>query len=205
MSSPMRIHLGQLEILIDNDPAFSFGSSDNTCNYDREYRIDDEPYRPSSLHSVRTISPNGGTEISSCILGATGGASGIHKHSAIIHGDVLLIAVGPFIASLELPTLELKWKTQTDDATCFGVYHSIANRCYISHGEIDIARVSYDGAIDWTNSGADIFTNGFTLTDQCVEAVDWNEDVYTWDIRTGKPVATTPNKAVNPSGGSDGF
>ena len=29
-----------------------------------------------------------------------------------------------------------------------------------------------------------------------VEAIDWNEDVYLWNIQTGKPAATTPNKAL---------
>ena len=67
---------------------------------------------------------------------------------------------------------------------------------------MEIARVSYGGTIDWTNSGADIFTNGFAISENCVTAIDWNDDVYVWKIETGRPVAPTPNKAVNPSSGS---
>ncbi len=191
----------QLEVRIDNDPSFTFRSVDNPHSYDHAYRLDDEPYTPTSLHTV-TVNQEDGEPIASCILGATGGASGVHEHSAIIHTDSLLIAVGPFIASLQLPALTLNWKVKTDWATCFGVYHSPDNRCYVSHGEMDVAAVSYDGAIIWSNSGADIFTNGFSVTQNQVTAIDWNEDKYVWDIATGKLMESTANKAVNPSGGS---
>lgn len=193
----------QLEVRIDNDRSFTFGSVYNPHSYDHAHRLDDEPYLPTSLHAVTVIQEDG-MVISSCVLGATGGASGVHEHSAIIHSDSLLIAVGPFIASLQLPSLVLNWKVKTDWATCFGVYHSPESRCYISHGEIDVAAVSYDGVILWANSGADIFTNGFSVSQNAVTAFDWNEDRYLWDIRTGKLLETTANKAVNPSGGSAG-
>jgi hypothetical protein len=194
----------QLEVRIDNDPSFTFGSVDNPHSYDHAYRLDDEPYSPTSLHTVKVIQQYGVT-IASCILGATGGASGVHEHSAIIHSDSLLIVVGPFVASLRLPALTLNWKVRTDSATCFGVYHSPERGCYISHGEVDVAAVSYDGAIVWSNSGADIFTNGFVVTQNQVTAIDWNEDKYVWDIATGKLIELTANKAVNPSDGSGDF
>jgi hypothetical protein len=131
----------QLEVRIDNDPSFTFGSVDNPRAYQHAYRLDDEPYTPTSLHTVR-VTQEDDKAIASCILGASGGASGVHEHSAIIHADSLLIAVGPFVASLQLPTLTLKWKVKSDWATCFGVYHSPENRCYIAHGEVDVAAVS---------------------------------------------------------------
>ncbi|MFO1042265.1 MAG: hypothetical protein U0941_10800 [Planctomycetaceae bacterium] len=200
----LRLPYQQLEIRIDNDPSFSFGSVDTPHAYDHSYRLDDEPYSPTSLHTVSVIQEDE-TIVASSILGATGGASGVHEHSAIIHANCLLIAVGPFVVSLELPTLTLNWKVKTDSATCFGVYHSANNRCYISHGELDVAGVSYDGSIMWSNSGADIFTNGFSVSQNQVTAIDWNEDKYVWDIATGQLIETTANKAVNPSSGSGGF
>lgn len=200
----LRLPYRQLEIRIDNDPSFSFGSIDNPHAYDHAYRLDDEPYTPTSLHTVSVIQEDDNV-FASCILGASRGASGVHEHSAVVHVDSLLIAVGPFVASLQLPALTLNWKVKTDWATCFGVYHSPKNRCYISHGEIDVAAVSYDGTIMWSNSGADIFTNGFAVSQNQVTAIDWNEDKYVWDIATGELIESTANKAVNPSGGSGGF
>lgn len=193
----VRLKYGKLDILIDNAPGYSFGSMDNHRIYSQEFRLDNEPYQASSKHTVRVISTKDETEVADCILGAAGGASGIHKNSAFINDDSLIIAVGPFMVSLNLPDLKLNWKTCTDTATCFGVYHSIKNRCYISHGELDVTRVSYAGVIEWSNSGADIFTNGFTVTDNQVKVVDWNEDVYVWDIQTGNPINTSPNKAIS--------
>ena len=108
----------------------------------------------------------------------------------MIHVDALVIAVGPFMALLYLPTLELEWKVKVDTVTCFGVYDSTDNQCFVSHGELDIARVSYEGAIEWSRSGADIFTNGFSVSADRITAIDWNGDTYVWDIETGRVIET---------------
>lgn len=190
----------QLIIEVSNEPAYTCGSADNPMRYEREYRLDDGEYAPSSRHAVRVLSNDGDSELANCILAASHGATGVHDHTALVHDDSLILAVGPFMVSLNLPTLDLHWKTQTDDVTCFGVYHSEKHRCYISHGELDVARVSYAGAIEWSHSGADIFTNGFVVTDDNVEAIDWNNVAYAWDIGTGRIVRVTPSKTLNPIG-----
>ena len=71
-------------------------------------------------------------------------------------------------------------------ATCFGVYHSLKHKCFISHGELEIARVSYSGEIIWQASGKDIFTNGFVLHDDYIETIDFNDQQYRIDIETGR-------------------
>lgn len=173
-------------IQIDNDRAYSSGSADNLYRYDHAYNLDSkQEYRPSSLHSVQVASGDGLT-IVSCILTASGGATGIHKNSAFVHGDTLIIAVGPYAVSLQLPTLQLNWKTQVDHATCFGVYNSPSHRCYFSHGEMEIARLSHAGRIEWRTGGHDIFTGSFLLNEQTVEAIDSCNQRYCWDIQTGK-------------------
>jgi len=192
----LRLPHRQLEVTIDNDPSFTFGSIDNPHSYDHAYRLDDEPYVPTLLHTVMVTQDDEKPD-ASCILGASGGASGVHEHSAIIHADSLLLAVGPFIASLKLPKLTLNWKVKADWATCFGVYHAPEHRCYLSRGELDVAAVSYDGAIMWSNSGADIFTNGFSVSQNQVTAIDWNKDSYVWNIATGQLIETTANKSLH--------
>lgn len=195
----LRLSFEQFEIILDYDEEYTFGSADNLRVYDRSYRLDDEPYRASSQHSVSVNRADDAKPVSSCILAACGGASSIHEHSAVINADQLIIAVGPFAAALQLPSLELLWKTRADNATCFGVYHSAAHHCYISHGECAVSRLSYSGHIDWSHWGADTFWNGFTVHEDRVEAIDWNNDVYVWDIQTGEPVDTSPNKAFGPN------
>lgn len=187
----LRITYGQLEIHLDSDPTFSFGSADNSNTYSEAYHLDDEgQYPPTSLHTVRVVQDDGQV-LASCILGASRGATGVHEHSAIVNAESLLIAVGPFMASLRLPALTLDWKVKVDWATCFGVYHSPENRCYLSHGECDVAAVFYEGVIKWSQSGADIFTNGFSISPSQATAIDFNNDKYVWDIATGALIEST--------------
>lgn len=188
----LRLSHTQYQITIDNDPSFTFGSIDNPHFYDHAYRLDDERYAPTSLHAVG-VTQLDELPIASCILGASRGSSGLHEHSAFIHADTLFFAVGPFVVSLQLPLLSLNWKVMTDQVTCFGVYHAPEHRCLVSHGELEITAVTYEGAIIWSNSGADIFSNGFSTSRDRVIAIDWNEDRYVWDITTGKLIETTIN------------
>ena len=124
--------------------------------------------------------------VSSCILLAGGGASRIHDHSAIILNGFCIVAVGPFVVSLSLSSLELDWVTQSDDATCFGVYHCPDHRCLISHGELEISRLSYAGSVEWHSGGADIFSGGFCLDGDVIRVVDFCDREYAFDIATGQ-------------------
>lgn len=166
-----------------DDQAYSLKSVDNVHIYDREYLFADEDSYLSSKHGISVNSPSG--ESYSCILLASGGVSGVHEHSALIHEDRCIVAVGSYMCSLSLPVLELGWHIQADWATCFGVYHSPKYGCYISHGELEITRVSYSGEVEWSASGKDIFTNGFTLHENCIEAIDFNDERYQIEIETG--------------------
>ena len=84
--------------------------------------------------------------------------------------------------------MQLLWAKQVDTATCFGVYYLPEPGCLISHGELEIARVSLDGDIVWSESGKDIFSEGFRLAGEIVEAVDFNHEVYRFNIATGRPL-----------------
>ena len=187
----LELSAGKYRVEITNDPFHTVGSADNCHSYDHEYYLDDarSEYAVTSRHAVK-ISDKTET-VATCILLAGGGASGIHQHSAIIHDHSCIIAVGPFITSLKIPSLELLWSTKTDTATCFGVYRADNHHCLISHGELEIARVSYDGQLAWQTGGADIFTNGITIHDNWVHVVDFNDMEYMIDIETGREIAAT--------------
>jgi hypothetical protein len=101
-------------------------------------------------------------------------------------GNDLFVAIGDQICCITLPGLELKWNVKADTATCFGVYYSDRYHCLISHGECEICRLGLDGKIQWTASGKDIFTMGFALHSNNIEAVDFNNEKYSIDIATGK-------------------
>ena len=185
----LELIVGKYRVTIVNDPTHTVGSADNVHSYDHEYHLDDDraEYAVTSRHAVSVFADN--ELIATCILLAGGGASSIHEHSALIHAESCVVAVGPYLVSLTIPTLELQWTTQSDTATCFGVYHSETHHCFISHGELEIARVSYDGQLVWQSGGADIFTNGITIREDSVHVVDFNDMEYTFDIDTGRECA----------------
>lgn len=179
----MELSCGSLTLTLLDEPTYTPGSVDNVRPYDREFCFV-EQYRPSSKHGLKCREPDG-TE-HSCILLADGGASGVHEHSAVVINGCCFLAVGDMICSLSLPTLDLKWATKVDWATCFGVYYSPQHDCLLSHGEAAIARVSLDSEIVWEAGGMDIFSEGLRVIGDHVEAIDFYHQVYRIDIATGR-------------------
>jgi hypothetical protein len=58
----------------------------------------------------------------------------------------------------------------------------------VSHGELEISRVSDDGVLLWSSSGADIFTEGFSLKPECIEVADFNGRKYRFSYASGAEV-----------------
>ena len=176
----MEITAGSLVVRLLNDTNYTPGSADNTHVYSRVYDLTEWAYRPSSKHVVICIEPD---ELEhSCILLGESGATGIHEHSAVVVGLRCFVAVGDAICSLSLPDLKLEWSTKVDEITCFGIYYSRDHDCLLSHGELEIARVSLSGEIAWSKGGKDIFTGCFQLAKDHVEVVDFNRHIHRFDI-----------------------
>jgi len=164
-------------------PLYDARSADNACAPEEEHFFGDEGYRPSSRH--RIVVRRGDAVLASRVLLASGGGSGVHEHSAFVRADTCFVAVGPFVCALELPTLRLLWHTRTDTATCFGVYDAPRYASIISHGELEIARLSYSGQLLWSGSGRDIFSEGFVLHEHHAEATDFDGTRYRFELETG--------------------
>jgi hypothetical protein len=173
---------GSFAVTLLDAPTYTPGSADNVQQYDREYSLVEE-YRPVSQYGLVCRQPDGTTH--SCILLAGGGATRVHEHSALVVNGSCFVGVGDILCSLSLPTLDLRWATKVDTATCFGVYFCPQHDCLLSHGELEIARVSLSGEIVWSASGKDIFSEGFQIVGDHVEAIDFNHEVYRIDIATG--------------------
>ncbi len=178
------LQMGSYNIVIKDDPTYTAGSVDNMQTYRYQYWLGEQKYRPSAKHGVEVVKH--GAEIASCIVLGTDGATGVHEHSALLHNQFCIVAVSAFLCALAVPSLELQWQVQVDSATCFGVHHSVKHGCYISHGECEIACVSYAGELLWSMGGKDIFTNGFHLYDDYIEVIDWNNETYRIEISSGE-------------------
>jgi hypothetical protein len=173
----------EYDLELVDEPIYTPGSADNVRSYAHEYDFTDAPYRPSSRHGL--VLRQGGVVRQSCILLAAGGASGVHEHSIAIVGETCFVAVGDTIYSLALPSFDLLWHRQVDHATCLGVYFSANHHCLISHGELEIARVSLSGEVVWSSGGADIFSEGIKVFPDYVEAVDFNQHICRLRITDG--------------------
>lgn len=144
-----------LTIEVLDEPTYKFGSADNNFTYSKHYFGDGATEYPTSKHGIKIYQED--QIIDSCIIIGSGGATGIHQNSSILDNEQLLISCCDTIFCLTLPSLELKWKTQADQATCFQIFKQQDH--YIVHGELQVAKLDKDGKIKWKFGGADIFVS----------------------------------------------
>jgi hypothetical protein len=135
--------------------------------------------------SVHGVIVNGVPEV---VVGGAAGATGVHDKSALILHESLFLAVCDHVVCIDLLLAPaFRWATKVDFATCFGVHHDPARGALISHGEMEIARLSRDGRIIWRSSGKDIFS-GFSLQHDHIEAIDFNGRKYRLAYETGDAI-----------------
>jgi hypothetical protein len=168
---------GSIEIV--NEPTYSFGSCDNV----RAYPFERDLAPGSGISSIHGVLLDG---VPIAVFANGGGASGIHDQSAIFVDGLLYLAVGDSVVCMSASPIDVRWSLQVDPATCFGVHHDQAHDAFISHGELEIARFSKAGAIIWSSSGADVFSEGFALRSDCIEAIDFDRRAYRFRYEDGQ-------------------
>jgi len=150
-----RYQYKDLIIEVLDEPKFKFSSTVNNFNYSKHYFGDGATEYPTSKHGIKIYQDD--QIIDNCIIIGSGGATGIQSKSSLLDDDKLLICCCNTIFCLTLPDLELKWKTQADQGTCFQIFKQQDN--YIIHGEIQVTKLDKDGNIKWEFGGADIFVS----------------------------------------------
>ncbi|ALJ01582.1 hypothetical protein DC20_19140 [Rufibacter tibetensis] len=118
------------------------------------------------------------------IIGS-GGATGISENSSLVGSDTILVCCCDTVFCLTLPSLELKWQAQADQATCFGIYN--LQEGYVVHGEMEVTRLDKKGNIKWQFGGADIFVSlndeeAFRLNADHIELTDFCQRKYLIDF-----------------------
>lgn len=150
-----RYQYKDLIIEVLDEPTFKYGSTDNSFNYSKHYFGTGAIEYPTSKHGIKIYQDD--QIIDNCLIIGSGGATSIHKNSSLLDNDQLLVCCSETIFCLTLPDLELKWKTQADQATCFQIFKQQGD--YIVHGELQVAKLDKDGKIKWEFGGADIFVS----------------------------------------------
>ncbi len=172
-----------LTIEVIDEPTYKYGSVGNNFNYSTHHFGDGAKEYPTSRHGVKLFRVN--EIIDSCIIIGSGGSTGIHQNSSLIDDDKLVICCCDTVFCLTLPDLELKWKTQADQATCFQLFKF--QNDYLVHGELQITRLDKDGKIEWQFGGADIFVSiegeeEFKLADDHIMLTDFGKTKYKLDF-----------------------
>ncbi len=121
-----------------------------------------------------------------CLLSVSGGRTRFHPNSIVLLDKQIFIAIGNWVCCLELSSLELLWHKKVDTATSFGIYLSPDNDGIIFHGEVDITKMDFEGNSLWSVSGKDIFTEGFSLHENCIEVIDFNNEKYRINLDDGQ-------------------
>ena len=168
----MRFDLGQYQIQIEIDSLYDSHSTDNQTIYTKQYLLGEESI--VTQIGIRIFEYE--NEISSCIIGAEGGATTIHENSQIVENNKILICCNDSVFCLEIPTLNLSWKKEVDKTTAFQIFKH--DKDYIIHGEFEITRIDEKGNIKWQNNGIDIFVsqnekNDFEISEKNIKAVDY--------------------------------
>lgn len=173
----MRIEtdVGEIEVL--DEPTYTFGSADNVRSYPFAEALSSE----SRLFARHGVFLNG----EPIAVFGDAGCTGVHQHSALYLNGQVFLAIGNKVVCFSPKPFEFRWQLQVDSAACFGVHYQTEQNALLSHGELEIARFSEDGRLLWSASGADIFSEGFRLLPEWVEAADFNQRVYRFSYADG--------------------
>ena len=178
----MTFEIGKYQVELLNESDYNPDSNDNLNKYLKNYLTESDFKLPTKI-GVKIL--ENGTEINSAIIGAENGATALHETSQIIESNRILICCCDSVFCLDLPTLNLIWKTKVDLISAFEIF-KIENG-YIIHGELEITRIDNYGKIIWQNGGTDIFVsqngnNNFEVQDNFVKAIDWDNRIYKWNL-----------------------
>jgi hypothetical protein len=178
----MTFEIGTYQVELLNESDYNADSNDNQNKYLKNYLTESDFKLPTKI-GIKIL--ENGAELNSAIIGSEGGATGLHKTSQIVESNRILICCCDSVFCLDLPTLNLNWKTKVDIATAFEII-KIENG-FIIHGELEITRIDNEGKVIWQKGGADIFVsqNGnddFEVKDNFVKATDWDNRTYKWNL-----------------------
>jgi hypothetical protein len=177
---------GGLEVELWSDPGYTPGSAGNVHRYGREIAVGGHHGQATGVE-VRMD----GVPVASAVLLCDAGCPGVSTSNAELRGDTLYVAMRDHVAALSLPSLEVRWMTDVDDACVFG-FVGTDEDALLLHGELWITRLGLDGRIQWRQGGADIFTGGCWTEDGVVFAADWEGTEYRWRWSDGEALGVIP-------------
>lgn len=185
----LRLDAGPWAVVIRDELSYKPNSADNMRRYDREFLLGPDLGRAVGVEVHRE-----GRRVRSAAMVTWVGVPAADEARALVRGDLLILALGPYVNAFGIPGLEPRWETHADPACVFALHPLAEADDLIVHGELSISRLRLDGTVRWSQGGADIFTGGFAIGEDVVEATDWNDDVYRFRLEDGATVTGPPRR-----------
>ncbi len=173
---------GQFRIDVQDEPVRHFEHVEAVPGYEHQLTMGGRGLL-TSRHGVRCLKQD--VVVGSALLVSGGGPSAVHVRSVAVVDGTCFVAVGPYIVALAIPDLSVVWCREVDSATCFGIHVTADRGSLISHGELEVSRLTLSGDILWQAGGADVFSGGLVVSVTSVEVRDFNERRYVFDLETG--------------------
>ncbi|CAM4030396.1 Urease accessory protein UreD [Flavobacterium branchiophilum] len=171
------------EIELFEEQNYTLNSADNLRFYNKIYfegKHQEDRFYPNNKLAI--IVKEFEIEISSALICEIGGQNSVFKNSFIIEDDKIWIRVCNKIYCLEIPNLEIQWNREFDFATVFS-FVKIEND-FITHGELEIKRITRNGEIVWSFAGRDIWVNIEGKAELKIE----NDTIILFDFESNKYV-----------------
>lgn len=177
-----------LRVQLIDDFCYTPGSADNVHQYELVHHLEPRD-QPRFTAQVGVRVERDGDAGATCIVIAHSGARMPLDRARVVHkADLLVVAVANVVVALRLPLLELLWQRDVDHGVCCFGLHDLPDRpgAIISHGELSITRLDYDGRITWQCDWREIFTGPFEVCGDVIRAVDFNGVTLTISVETGE-------------------
>lgn len=179
----VELNFNEYRIELSDESSYALNSTDNFFLFDKIFIDEKSDAYHSTKHGIKVYA--GEKLVSNALICAVGGATGIHKDSAIIVEENILVCCADSIFSLTLPDLNLNWMKQVDDATCFRIFST--DKGIFVHGEMLASKIDEAGNIIWSKGFADILVtpdgkDEFIIKDDFIEIEDWNNTKYKLDF-----------------------
>lgn len=201
----LRLSAGGLDVALWEDHTYTRGSADNVHAYGRELAFAGGQRYEWRAVGVRVS--EGERALSSAVVLLPVGCGEPGAHTVVAQPGTLYLPCGGEIAALDLPSLDVRWRTESDLA-CVNRVHGIpGEEALIVRGELPVARVEPDGRVAWERGGRDVFSGELRIAGDAVEVTDWNQDLYRFRLSDGEilqapaPAAAAPDPKPAGHGG----
>lgn len=186
----LRLAADGLEVALWEDHTYSRGSADNVHAYDRVLA-----FAGGQRHEWRAVGvrvSEGERAVSSAVVLLPIGCGEPGPHTILARLGTLYLPCGSEVAALHLPSLDVRWRTESDLACVNGLHEIPGEEALIVRGELTVARVEPDGRVAWEQYGRDIFSGELRIVGDAVEVTDWNEDLYRFRLTDGEMLEGPP-------------